>query len=232
MTWSNEMEKIAKDWAKHLAEKNLFKHSSKRPGNLFMAPYKPREYCTEALKWMYTEEKLYNYDKPGYQPRAGHFTQVSIKSKNSETSFHPSLRTSSPFSLPSHFPSPLRPFLIFSFLFLASLLLPFFAFFPDSHSSFLTTFLPASSSLPSFLYSSTLFIPSTPSLSPLSLVSCHVVMFILFFLCPDNLEKHEKDWRSVGISQGRQIGGRYQVRSHGKLCQRQSFQSERFPAEG
>ena len=57
-------------------------------------------------------------------------------------------------------------------------------------------------------------------------------MFILFFLRTDNLEKHEKDWRSVGISQGRQIGGRYQVRSHGKLCQRQSFQSERFSAEG
>ena len=152
------MEQIATDWANYLAENNLFKHSSKRPGNLFMAPYKPREYCTEALKWMYTEEKLYNYSRPGYQPRAGHFTQVSFKSKNRKhPSFHPSLSAASRRT-----------------------------------------------------------------------INCH--NHFGFFLYLDNLEKHERDWRSVGISQGRQASSRYQVQPHGKLCQRQRFQSQRFPA--
>lgn len=79
VSWSWGLRKKAKDWADYLAEKNLFVHEKKDPGNLFLSAGKPAEPCTAAVKAFYTEEKLYDYRKPEQFKGAGHFTQVVWK---------------------------------------------------------------------------------------------------------------------------------------------------------
>ncbi|KAM7445766.1 hypothetical protein ABFA07_005750 [Porites harrisoni] len=78
VTWSNSLQKEAEDWVKYLAENNTFEHSKKNPGNLYLShPNEyPEEYCSDAIQWFHSEEKFYNYDKPGYSQAAGHFTTV------------------------------------------------------------------------------------------------------------------------------------------------------------
>ena len=78
VTWSNSLQKEAEDWVKYLAENNKFHHSQKNPGNLYLShPNEyPEEYCSDAIQWFHWEEKFYNYDKPGYNQAAGHFTTV------------------------------------------------------------------------------------------------------------------------------------------------------------
>ncbi|KAM7445769.1 hypothetical protein ABFA07_005753 [Porites harrisoni] len=78
VTWSNRLQKEAKVWVKYLAENNKFEHSEKNPGNLYLSHPNdyPKEYCSDAVQWFHWEEKYYNYDKPGYVYKAGHFTQV------------------------------------------------------------------------------------------------------------------------------------------------------------
>ena len=68
VTWSNSLQKEAEDWVKYLAENNKFEHSNKNPGNLYLShPNEyPEEYCSDAIQWFHSEEKFYNYDKPGY----------------------------------------------------------------------------------------------------------------------------------------------------------------------
>ena len=78
VTWSNRLQKEAKVWVKYLAENNKFEHTKKNPGNLYLSHPNdyPKEYCSDAVQWFHWEEKYYNYDKPGYVYKAGHFTQV------------------------------------------------------------------------------------------------------------------------------------------------------------
>lgn len=38
---------------------------------------KPEEPCTKATKAFYGEVKYYDYDKPGFSLKTGHFTQVN-----------------------------------------------------------------------------------------------------------------------------------------------------------
>lgn len=76
VTWSMELQKEAEDWVKYLAENDKFQHSTKNPGNLYMANDRPKEYCTDAVQWFHSEEKDYNYSNPKYYKAAGHFTQV------------------------------------------------------------------------------------------------------------------------------------------------------------
>lgn len=79
VTWSKKLQKEAQDWANYLAKNNMFKHSSKNPGNLYLSAYKPREYCSDAIWWFHREEKFYNYSNPRYVKAAGHFTQLVWK---------------------------------------------------------------------------------------------------------------------------------------------------------
>ena len=91
LTWDNNLAKGAKDWAKYLANNNLFKHASNiQPGeNLYLSgSNKPDEPCTAATKAFYAEVKNYDFNKPGFSGKTGHFTQVnpcySGKTKQSE----------------------------------------------------------------------------------------------------------------------------------------------------
>lgn len=71
--------KKARRWAVYLANKNLFIHEKKDPGNLFLSAGKPKEPCTMAVQLFYTEEKNYDYNDPEDFKGAGHFTQVGFK---------------------------------------------------------------------------------------------------------------------------------------------------------
>lgn len=76
------LQKEAEDWVNYLAQNNLFKHSKKNPGNLYMDVSKQPEICSDALWWFHNEEKYYNYSNPRYVFKAGHFTQVSHEHRN------------------------------------------------------------------------------------------------------------------------------------------------------
>lgn len=57
----------------------MFKHASNRKEgeNLYMSSHKPAEPCTTATKAFYGEVKYYDFDKPGFSLKTGHFTQVT-----------------------------------------------------------------------------------------------------------------------------------------------------------
>ena len=82
VTWSMSLQKEAEDWANYLAENNLFQHSKKNPGNLYMDVVKRPEICSDAIWWFHNEEKYYNYSNPRYVFKAGHFTAVSHEHRN------------------------------------------------------------------------------------------------------------------------------------------------------
>jgi len=81
VTWNDAIAKGAEKWAKYLAANNMFKHESniKEGENLYMLSHKPTEPCTAATKAFYGEVKYYDFDKPGYSKKTGHFTQVVWK---------------------------------------------------------------------------------------------------------------------------------------------------------
>lgn len=70
------MEKKAKNWANYLARNNEFKHESKDAGNLYSSATQQSNPCKVAVMAFYSEEKKYNYKKPGWSAQTGHFTQV------------------------------------------------------------------------------------------------------------------------------------------------------------
>ena len=78
MTWSGNLAKGAKAWADYLADNNLFKHDQNTQAgeNLYLSSHKPAEPCTTATKAFYDEVKYYDYNKPGFSQKTGHFTQV------------------------------------------------------------------------------------------------------------------------------------------------------------
>ncbi|XP_068745249.1 Golgi-associated plant pathogenesis-related protein 1-like isoform X3 [Montipora capricornis] len=84
VTWSSSLQKEAEDWVKYLAENNKFEHSPHNPGNLYLARYRPDEYCSDAIWWFHQEEQFYNYSSPGFLIAAGHFTQVGHIQNNSQ----------------------------------------------------------------------------------------------------------------------------------------------------
>jgi len=81
VTWDNNLAKGAQDWAKYLADNNLFQHAPNiRAGeNLYTSASKPDEPCTAATKAFYGEVKNYDFSKPGFSRNTGHFTQVVWK---------------------------------------------------------------------------------------------------------------------------------------------------------
>lgn len=81
VTWSDELAKGAKSWADYLAENKTFEHAPNlRVGeNLFLSGKPaPKELCTVATKLFYGEVKNYDFNKPGFSGKTGHFTQVKL----------------------------------------------------------------------------------------------------------------------------------------------------------
>ena len=79
--WSDELAKGAKSWADYLAENKTFEHAPNlRAGeNLFLSGKPaPKELCTAATKLFYGEVKKYDFNKPGFSRKTGHFTQVNL----------------------------------------------------------------------------------------------------------------------------------------------------------
>lgn len=73
---------FAQDYANKLASSNTFKHSGGPYGeNLYMAEGMEVAGATAVDDW-YAEIKDYNFSKPGFDEKTGHFTQVVWKSSN------------------------------------------------------------------------------------------------------------------------------------------------------
>lgn len=81
VTWNDDLAKGAEDWAKYLAANNLFQHAPNLNvgENLYWSSHKPEEPCTKATKAFYGEVKYYDYDKPRFSLKTGHFTQIVWK---------------------------------------------------------------------------------------------------------------------------------------------------------
>ena len=79
--WSDELAKGAKGWADYLAENKTFEHAPNLQAgeNLYLSGKPPpKEPCTEATKLFYGEVKHYDFNKPGFSGKTGHFTQVNL----------------------------------------------------------------------------------------------------------------------------------------------------------
>jgi len=76
LAWSEEAARAAQAWAERLAHECTFKHSSSKYGeNLWMGTagaFGPEQVVDS---W-YSESKGYDYARPGFSMRTGHFTQL------------------------------------------------------------------------------------------------------------------------------------------------------------
>ncbi|XP_068709071.1 Golgi-associated plant pathogenesis-related protein 1-like [Montipora foliosa] len=81
VSWDPSLAKDAAKWATYLAANNLFQHERNinQGENLYRGSKKPTEPCTVATKLFYDEIKYYDFNKPGFSPKTGHFTQVVWK---------------------------------------------------------------------------------------------------------------------------------------------------------
>ncbi|XP_067037755.1 Golgi-associated plant pathogenesis-related protein 1-like [Acropora muricata] len=82
VTWNETLAKGAIQWASYLAANDKFEHEKNIiPGeNLYLSGTPPpKEPCSEASQLFYAEIKDYDYDKPGFTMRTGHFTQLVWK---------------------------------------------------------------------------------------------------------------------------------------------------------
>ena len=79
VTWDPALANDAKKWANYLAANNLFQHDRNlrnQGENLYWSSKKPANPCIVATQRFYDEVKYYNFNKPGFSLRTGHFTQV------------------------------------------------------------------------------------------------------------------------------------------------------------
>jgi len=79
VTWDPVLANDAKKWANYLAANNLFQHDRNRRNqgeNLYWSSKKPANPCIVATQRFYDEVKYYDFNKPGFSSRTGHFTQV------------------------------------------------------------------------------------------------------------------------------------------------------------
>lgn len=83
LMWSPEMASAAQAWAEKLARERTLKHSSRERGadgeNLAMFPGDYENAAKKAVDMWYEEISNYDFSRPGYQPRSGHFTQLVWK---------------------------------------------------------------------------------------------------------------------------------------------------------
>lgn len=84
VVWNEDLAQDAEDWARHLADNNLFDHATnlqqlQQGENLYWSSRETTEPCTDAIKAFYEEIKDYDFDNPGFSDKTGHFTQVVWK---------------------------------------------------------------------------------------------------------------------------------------------------------
>lgn len=79
MTWDNNLARGAEDWAKYLANNNLFKHdpNMKEGENLYLVSNKPDEPCTAATKACYGKAEYFDFKNPGSSKKARPFAKVN-----------------------------------------------------------------------------------------------------------------------------------------------------------
>ncbi|KAJ8384872.1 hypothetical protein AAFF_G00196800 [Aldrovandia affinis] len=83
LTLSQDLCRSAQSWADHLLSIKMMKHSQTGVGeNLYYAWSSNLNKLTgkEAVDSWYSEVKDYNFSKPGFNSKTGHFTQVVWKS--------------------------------------------------------------------------------------------------------------------------------------------------------
>ncbi|XP_067312477.1 Golgi-associated plant pathogenesis-related protein 1 [Pseudorasbora parva] len=83
LAFSEELCSKAQEWADHMLSTNTLGHSDTDNGeNVYCSSSSSEIKLTgkEAVDSWYSEIKDYNFDKSGYQPKTGHFTQVVWKS--------------------------------------------------------------------------------------------------------------------------------------------------------
>lgn len=74
LEWNTKLESDAKKWATQLCDSHSFMHSDYPYGeNLATGT------DSKGVKQWYDEAKLYDYNKPGFSPSTGHFTQLVWK---------------------------------------------------------------------------------------------------------------------------------------------------------
>lgn len=73
--WVSFLEDSATRWAKELANKNKFEHSTSIYGENIAGTYSNSP-LSDAIKMWYSEETIYDYSKPGFSFDTGHFTQL------------------------------------------------------------------------------------------------------------------------------------------------------------
>lgn len=79
VTWNDTLAANAENWANYLATNNLFEHAKNiwEGENLYLSGSPlPTESCTEATQLFYREIDNYDFSKPGFSLKTGHFTQV------------------------------------------------------------------------------------------------------------------------------------------------------------
>ncbi len=86
LTASSSLDKSAQDWANHLAIEKMFEHSDNlQVGENIYVSYDQRfsvsakTMAKNVVKFWYSEVLNYNYIKPGFSDKTGHFTQVIWK---------------------------------------------------------------------------------------------------------------------------------------------------------
>ena len=80
LTWSTEVAKVAQEWAEKIAREDTMRHRqpNKYGENIFWISGAEATGSMVADSW-YSEIKDYNYARPGFGMKTGHFTQVVWK---------------------------------------------------------------------------------------------------------------------------------------------------------
>ena len=79
LKWSSALAREAEVWAKQIARDGRLHHDNTSDGeNVFMVFGREIDGSDAVNSW-YSEVKDYDFNKPGYQPKTGHFTQVVWK---------------------------------------------------------------------------------------------------------------------------------------------------------
>ena len=79
LKWSSALARDAEVWAKQIARVGRLRHDNTSDGeNVFMVFGRETDGSNAVNSW-YSEVKDYDFNKPGYQPKTGHCTQVVWK---------------------------------------------------------------------------------------------------------------------------------------------------------
>ncbi|TMW54435.1 hypothetical protein DOY81_000427 [Sarcophaga bullata] len=78
---NKQLNNLASEWAKHLANTNTLQHrkNNKYGENLYMSTGIGKKTHVLAVQSWYEEVQNYNFNRPGFSPNTGHFSQVVWK---------------------------------------------------------------------------------------------------------------------------------------------------------